>query len=125
MENEEEEHIEYEIKNVDHLGLIAGICEEIGLVEYIDKKTLSNERRILSVGQGVKALILMNLGYIERTLYLAPEFYRDKPVSLLIGEGIEAEHINKDSLSSILDALYSYGVKDLFMELSFKIHSYF
>ncbi|MEM6965637.1 MAG: DUF4277 domain-containing protein [Bacteroidota bacterium] len=32
-------------KNLDHLGIVAGVCEEIGLVEVIDKLTDSDEQR--------------------------------------------------------------------------------
>ncbi len=31
-------------KNLDHLGLVSGVCEEIGLVDLIDKLTDSDDQ---------------------------------------------------------------------------------
>jgi hypothetical protein len=44
-------------------------------------------------------------------LHMYSEFFDDKPVSRLIGEGIDASHINDDALGRCLDALYDAGTK--------------
>jgi len=36
-----------------------------------------------------------------------PLFFKDKPVERLLGEGIEAEHLNEDTLGRALDAVYA------------------
>lgn len=109
----------YEIKNLDHLGIVSGFCDEIDLVGHIDRAVASSPKRKVSVGQGIKALLLNGLGYTERTLYLSHLFFKDKPVSLLLGEGLEYKDLHDDCLGSCLDAVYEYGVSKLFMELSF------
>ena len=39
-------------------------------------------------------LIINGLGFTGQTLYLFPEFFEDKPIDRLIGEGIQPEHLN-------------------------------
>jgi hypothetical protein len=49
------------------------------------------------------------------------EFFDDKPVSRLIGEGIDASHINDDALGRCLDALYDVGVCGLYQQIAEKV----
>ena len=43
------------IKNMDHLGLIAGIIDELEIVKNIDEALPSNAQKKLSYGECVKA----------------------------------------------------------------------
>ena len=104
-------------QRLDHLGIVAGICDEIGLVEVIDTRMKEMGRKV-SVGQAVKAMILNGLGFVSRALYLTPEFFHNKPVDLLVGEGIVAEDLNDDSLGRALDDLYRQGVTEVFAVVS-------
>jgi len=71
--------VKYTTQRLDHLGIVAGICDEIGLVGQIDR-LVPAPRRQVSVGQAVKAIILNALGFVGRSLYLTPEFWDHKPV---------------------------------------------
>lgn len=104
---------EYKTENLDHLGIVAGICEQIGLIEQIDGRVPDTGRKV-SVGQAVQAMVINGLGFVGRALYLTPEFYRSKPIDLLIGEGIEAGDLNSDSLGKALDHLYQAGISEIF-----------
>jgi transposase len=96
--------------NLAHLGFKAGMVDELGLSELIDTVIKQDhEQRQVSIGQCVKAMILNGLGFVNRALYLMPHFFKDKPVGYLLGEGVEAEHLNDDALGRALDAIYSYG----------------
>ena len=53
-----------EIKNLDHLGLVAGIIDEIGIVEKINVLMLEKKTEKISAGQVVKAMILNGLGLV-------------------------------------------------------------
>ncbi len=108
---------EAEGKLIQHLGIVAGVCEEIGLAKLIDAH-IEKQKRKVSVGAAVKAMILNALGFTGRALYLTPEFYRTRPVDVLLGEGIRAEDLHDDCLGTALDALYEYGVTELFYELA-------
>jgi len=63
-------------------------------------------------------MILNGLGFVNRALYLMPHFFKDKPVERLLGDGIEAEHLNDDVLGRALDAIYAYGPEALYGQLA-------
>jgi len=109
----------YSSKELNHLGLVSGMYDELGLGEVIDQLIpQDDEKRVLSIGQAVKAMVLNGLGFTNRALYLTPHFFKDKPVSHLIGEGIEAEHLNDDVLGRALDAIYPFNPEKLYSHLS-------
>jgi len=66
------------IKDLDHLGIVAGIIDEMGLVEIIDEEVGTHPQEKLSVGTIVKAMILNCLGCINAPLYLFSEFFKGK-----------------------------------------------
>lgn len=109
----------YDSKCLNHLGLVAGMYDELGIGELIDRLLLKDdERRFVSIGQATKAMVLNGLGFANRALYLTPLFFQDKPVDRLIGQGIEAAHLNDDMLGRALDAIYDYGPDNLYSQLS-------
>lgn len=112
----------YSIKNLDHLGLVSGMCKEIGVAKLIDQAhpKQSKDKKI-SYGQLVEAMILNGLGFVGRTLHMYPEYFDDKPVERLLGEGIKAEYINDDALGRCLDQLYETGVSGLYQTLSARV----
>ena len=68
--------ITYQSYNLDHLGLVAAMVDELGIVKLIDTVIVQDhEQRIVSVGQAVKAMILNGLGFSHRALYLTPHFF--------------------------------------------------
>lgn len=111
--------INYHSKTLDHLGLVAAMCEELEIAKKVDEAipNQSPDKRV-SYGQAVVAMILNGLGFINKALYLVPQFFEDKPLERLIGPGITAEYLNDDTLGRTLDALYAYGVTPLFSEIS-------
>lgn len=111
--------ITYKQKSIDHLGLVSGICDEIGLKDTIDSNIQKPKRKV-SVGQAVQSMIINALGFSNRAMYLHPEFYRKKPVNILIGKDLTPEDLNEDCLSSALDSLYNYGLTELFYKISTK-----
>jgi transposase len=109
----------YQSKVLDHLGLVAGMYEELEIGEIIDQ-AIEQDRglRNVSIGQAVRAMVLNGLGFVNKQLYLVPMFFADKPVERLVGDGICAAHLNDDVLGRSLDALYAFGVTDLYALLS-------
>jgi transposase len=100
---------------LDHLGLVAGMFEELGITEVIDKATQQDPAmRIVTAGHAVKAMVLNGLGFINQQLYLVPHFFQNKPLSRLIAPGIQASHLNDDTLGRALDTLYATGVTALY-----------
>jgi transposase len=106
----------YKQKVIQHLGIVAGICNEIELIKTIDAE-IGKPKRKVTVGQAVQSIILNALGFSGRAMYLHPDYYRKRPVELLVGEGIEPEDLNDDCIGSALDALFDYGVTELFYKV--------
>jgi transposase len=59
-------------------------------------------------------MVLNALGFVGRALYLTPEFFENKPVDLLIREGLTADDFNDDSLGRSMDILYNTGITQVF-----------
>ena len=109
------------IKNMDHLGLVAGMIDELKIVESIDVVLPSaNQSKNISFGESVKAMILNGLGYVNKQLYLAPQFFKDKPLKKLFGREIEASWLHDDTLGRTLDKLFDYGVSELYEKIAQK-----
>jgi len=53
-----DQKIEIESKDMDHLGIVSGIVDDIGIVKEINKLIGTDEQEIISSGIVVKALIL-------------------------------------------------------------------
>ena len=106
---------QYRPQVLDHLGLVAGMFEELGITEVIDRATKQDpEMRIVTAGHAVKAMVLNGLGFINQQLYLVPHFFHNKPISRLIAPGIQASHLNDDTLGRALDTLHDCGVTALY-----------
>lgn len=56
-----------QVQNLDHLGIVAGIIDEIGLVEQVNQLVGQQPGEIVSPGQVVKAIILNGLGFVSST----------------------------------------------------------
>lgn len=110
---------DYESQEINHLGIVAGICEEIGLTEKINEVVGVTERD-LSVGEAVKGMIINSLGFVNHPLYLTPKFFEKKPVEVLIGPGRKAEDFTESSLGRALDKLYECGITETFWKVSSK-----
>ncbi|MEK6845586.1 MAG: IS1634 family transposase [Nanoarchaeota archaeon] len=111
------ENTGYESQELAHLGIIAGICFEIELIKEIDSIIESGERGV-TIGEAVQAMILNAMGFVNKPLYLTPQFFANKPVENLIRVGLTAEELNDDTLGRALDALYAKGVTEVFAKVA-------
>lgn len=65
-----------ESKTLDHLGLVAGMYDELGIGDIIDEAIEQDEeKRFVSIGQAVKAMVLNGLGFVNQRLYLFPKVF--------------------------------------------------
>lgn len=62
-------------------------------------------------------MVLNGLGFIERRLYLFPDFFDDIAVERLLSKGITREHLNDAVLGQTLDAIAAYSPTELFSEI--------
>ena len=117
--------MDIQVKNLDHLGIVAGIIDQIGLVEEINRKIEPHPQQIISTGQVVKAMILNGLGFVSAPLYLFSEFFTGKATEHLLGEGIKPEHLNDDRIGKALDSLSKQGLTSLFTSIAMLAHQKF
>jgi transposase len=112
----------YSSKGIDHLGLIAGMCQELEIAKFFDNALPEQSgQKHISCGQLVVAMLLNGLGFVGRTLHMYPDYFEERPVERLIGEGIRASHINDDALGRCLDQLYETGVSELYQGISERV----
>ena len=107
-----------DVQDLDHLGIIAGIVDDIGIVEIIDRELGKHPQEKVSAGQAVKAMILNCMGFLTSPLYLFSEFFAGKATEHLIGEGVTAEHLNESRLGRVMDQLYEYGITLMFVKIA-------
>jgi transposase len=114
----------HQSRNLDHLGIVAAVCDEIRLQKEIDNIIGVDPRQKVTCGEAVKAMVLNTLGFVDRPLYLFPEFMSTKPVELLIRKGLTAEDFNDDVLGRTLDKLFRKGTEEIFMRVAANAHKY-
>lgn len=102
-----ERQVTYSTERLNHLAIVAGVCREIGLGEYLDEQAVDS-RQYVSIGTATMAMVLNGLGFSNRRLYLVPQFFANKPVEQLLGLGIKATELNDDCLGPTLDWLYEH-----------------
>jgi transposase len=105
----------YRRQILDHLGLVAGMFDELGLGEVLDQATQQDpEMRMVTVGNAVKAMVLNGLGFVNQQLYLIPMVFLNNPTPRWLAPESDANHLNDDTLGRAVDTLYEYGVTELY-----------
>jgi transposase len=108
---------------IDHLGLVAQMAEDIGLVSRVNACLGIDKDHIVSPGQAVLAMILNCLGFTTRPLYITPAYFERRHLSSLLGSGkggasILPEHLNQHKLGRVLDSIADFDPEKLFMEVA-------
>ena len=111
----------YEIKRLDHLGIVAGVIKDLKIVEMIDERLGKYEGETLTAGETVAGMIMNGLGFSGKPLYLTPLFFENCPLELLFDEGVEAKDFNRFKLGRVLDRCYNYGTELLFSEIALNV----
>ena len=109
------------VERLDHLGIIAGVIKDLGIIEMIDARIQPDDQEDITTGEAVAGMILNGLGFSDRPLSLTPQFFANKPVALLFREGVSAEHFNRFKLGRSLDKAFSYGCDTLFSEVALAV----
>ena len=109
------------IKRMDHLGLVSGMCRELGIAKMIDAVIPKNNEHKVTHGEAFVAMLLNGLGFHSRTLHMFADFFADKPTERLIGPGVQAKHLNDDVLGRCLDALYEADVSSLYQVMAERV----
>src|SRR5256886_17443994 len=109
------------VERLDHLGVVASVIKDLGLIELIDARLLLHDQEEITAGEAVAGMILNGLGVANRPLSLTPQFFANKPLDLLFHEGVRAEMFNRLKLGRTLDEAHAYGCDLLFSELALAV----
>lgn len=106
--------------SLDHLGLVAGIFDDLNISEVIDNAIPKTRDYKLPHSAIVKGLVINGLGFAERRLYIYPTYFKDLALEKLFGPGISPEDFNEDSVGRTLDRIYRFGSTKLFNLIAMK-----
>lgn len=109
----------YEIKRLDHLGVVAGTINELNIIDRIDEIIGRDKREDVSTGECISAMIINGLGFTNQPVSLTEKFFSQKPLELLFGKtDLDSSNFNRFKLSKSLDKVYASGCENLFYQLS-------
>ena len=109
------------VERLDHIGVIASVIKDLGLIDMINARLVPDEQEVLTPGEAMAGMILNGLGFANRPMSLTPQFFATKPLDLLFREGLCAEMFNRFKLGRTLDEAYAYGCDLLFHELALAV----
>mgnify|MGYP001052246041 CR=1 FL=1 len=113
--------MKYSSKIMDHHGIVAGVCNEIELVDIIDSIIVPNEQQKVTTGESVMAMVINSLGFVSKPLYLFPDFMSNKPVHLFFNKDLQPEDFNDDTLGRSLDRIFDHDPTNIFMKVAMKV----
>ena len=109
----------FKTSHLDHLGLVAGMFDQLQIGETLDAEIPQDtEKRNLSIGTLVKAMVLNGLGFVNQTLYLTPDFFRSVAIDRLLGASVTPEMLDDNALGRCLDRLFEHDIELLFCKVS-------
>jgi transposase len=109
------------VERIDHLGVIAEVMKDLGLIDMIDARLVPDKQEGLTPGEAIAGMILNGLGFANRPLSLTPQFFANTPLGLLFREGVHAELFNRFKLGRTLDEVYTYGCDLLYSEIALAV----
>src|SRR5712691_4399258 len=109
------------VERLDHLGVVASVIKDLGLIEMIDARLLPHNQEEITLGEAIAGMIVNGLGFANRPLSLTPQFFAHKPLDLLFRPGVRADMFNRFKLGRSLDEVYGYGCDLLFSELALAV----
>lgn len=109
------------VERLDHLGIVAGVIYDLGIIEMIDSRIEPDEREEISTGEAIAGMILNSLGFSNRPMSLTPQFFENKPMALLFRDGVSADSFNRFKLGRSIDKTFSYGCDMLFSEIALSV----
>ena len=72
------------VERLDHLGVIAGVIKELGIVELIDSRIDSDEQEAITTGEAISGMLLNGLGFSDRPMSLTPQFFSEQALRCVV-----------------------------------------
>jgi len=109
------------VERIDHLGIVAGVIQDLNIIDMIDSRITPDEREEITTGEAVAGMIINGLGFSDRPMSLTPQFFEGKALNVLIREGITPDMLNRFKLGRSLDDVFSYGCDLLFSDIALSV----
>jgi transposase len=97
------------VERVDHLGRIAGMIKDVGLIRMIDARLIADEQEESTPGEAVAGRLRNGWGFANRPRSLTPQFFTNQPRDLLVRPGVRAEMVNRFTRGRTLAAVQADG----------------
>ena len=95
------------VKNIDHLGLVAGLIDDLGIVEHINQLVGEQPGEIVNPGLAVKAIdISKNFQYTSVTKFQAGERHEKQTSVSTLKSGFETVTVSNKAK----DSRYTYQI---------------
>ena len=109
------------VERVDHLGIVAGMIQDLGIIDMIDSRIPPDEREDITTGEAIAGMIINGLGFSDRPISLTPQFFHGKALNIFIRGGVTPDMLNRFKLGRSLDKAFSYGCDMLFSEIALSV----
>ena len=109
------------VERIDHLGIVAGVIQDLGIIDMINSRIVPDEREEITTGEAIAGMIINGLGFSDRPISLTPQFFQGKTLDILIRAGITPDMLNRFKLGRSLDKVFSYGCDLLFSEIALSV----
>ena len=109
------------VERIDHLGIVAGVIQDLGIIDMIDSRIVLDAREDITTGEAIAGMLINGLGFSDRPISLTPQFFQGKALDILIRDGVTPDMRNRFKLGRSLDKLFSYGCDLLFSEIALSV----
>lgn len=82
-----------EVERIDHLGIIAGVIQDLKIIEMIDERISPDKRSEITIGEVIAGMIINGLGFSDRPMTLTPQFFQNKAMALLFRSKVRADFL--------------------------------
>jgi hypothetical protein len=72
------------VERLDHLGLLASVIKEVGLIGMIDARLVPDKQEEITAGEAVAGRLLNGLGFANRLMSLTPPVFRQHTPGLVV-----------------------------------------
>jgi transposase len=109
------------VERLDHVGILASVIKDLRLIEMIDARLVPDAQEVITPGEAVAGMLLNGLGCANRPLSLTPQFFANKPLALVLHEGVHADLFNRLKRGRTLDEVYASGCPLLLSDMALAV----
>jgi len=70
------------VERTDHLGILAGVIQDLGTIEMIDSRITPDEREEITKWEAISGMIINGLGFSDLPISLTPQFFDGKVIDV-------------------------------------------